>query len=347
MCHKIIFAIFLASLCMDAKGQNVNVPAGRNQMASAFDTDKHLLLIFGGQKHYLDRTDTLNRPDNKLWSWDGKTWKILSTGGPVWREDAKMVYNSKNKNVYLIGGRSYSEKGEQIIHDEMWEWNGKIWSQLHPAHTPGRTLHTNIVYDPVRNRIVMFGGVKTDKNDGPPFVNDIWEFDGNDWKFIATDEGPSARIAHSMTYSAALKKTLIVSGVSLDGTIHTDLWSWDGSRFELLDSKVPKIEPGPGNAVSVDTSTDVKLFLAGRPTEFGEIKEVNESQRYIFSWMWDGKQWHEVMSAPGPDLREMHVLYNDPHNGRVILYGGNVRAENGYETFGDVWVFDQGKWRVQ
>ena len=42
--------------------------------------------------------------------------------------------------------------------DETWEWNGTAWSQLAPAASPSGRVCASIAYDPVRDRVVLFGG---------------------------------------------------------------------------------------------------------------------------------------------------------------------------------------------
>jgi hypothetical protein len=318
---------------------------GRTQMAATFDSDKNILLVFGGSNHPRDKSNQ-EHPDNKLWSWNGRSWKVVASDGPSWREDAKMVYCSRSNKVYLFGGRSYDHNRQPIVYDETWMWDGANWKLLAPKHSPGKTLHTNMVYDPGRDRIVMFGGAKTEKKDGPPFVNEVWEFDGDDWKIIGTEGAPTPRIAHSMTYSPALKKVLVVGGVTLDGTIQREVWTFDGRKFELIDGNMPEIEAGPGNVVNMDSSGQVKMLLFGRPTSYAELKEVNPSNYYGETWLWSGKDWTKLENSKEPTLRENHTMFYDQLNDRVILFGGSSRAEDGYKSFNEVWLFSENQWKI-
>lgn len=317
------------------------IPAGRSQHASAYDLGAGQLLIFGGEKHYKNKIPIPLKVDNTLWAWDRNGWTWLSHDGPGLRNDAKMVYHEKNKKTYLIGGRIYDSLGKPIVLDEFWEWSGNSWKLLTAASTPGKFLHTNIVYDSGRNKIVLFGGVKA----GQGFSNELWEWNGIQWNKMEVDLAPSPRIAHGMVYSKAWKKTLITGGVNEKGENQNEIWSWDGKKFELMDSLMPELEPGPGNAVGLEEKNGFKILLAGRLTSLAGIPSSDPSKQQIGTWLWDGRIWEKLNLTIAPSLREYHSMVYDRKNKRVILFGGGGREESAYENPNDVWLYENTKWK--
>lgn len=336
----LIFLIFFAcsALPQILNAQETNIPAGRSQHAACFDEHNQEMLVFGGKQHYKN-INSSTETDNRLWSWKDLRWRVAALDGPSSRDDAKMVYHTREKKTYLIGGRASG-----TVLDEFWEWNGRSWRLLSKHLAPGKRLHTNICYDPSRNRIVLFGGIRLDSLNHSTFESDIWEWDGTSWKRIEFATGPSPRIAHSMSYSSALRKILIVGGVNEQSQSLPEIWSWDGKVFELLDSNLPSIEEGPGNAICIDRKGEINLLLFGRLKTSAELKNTG-TKHTGDTWLWDGNRWKKLALVDQPSLREVHTTVYDVHNDRVILFGGGGRAESNYENPNDVWVFKNNKWK--
>lgn len=336
----LIFLVFFVGYTVPQvlNAQETNIPAGRSQHAACFDEQKREMLVFGGKRHYKNTNSSIEI-DNTLWSWKDSRWRVAAQDGPALRDDAKMVYHTKEKKTYLIGGRTSG-----TILDEFWEWNGRSWNLLSKHVAPGKRLHTNICYDPSRNRIVLFGGIRIDSLNNSIFENDIWEWAGNSWERIEVTFGPTPRIAHGMTYSSAIKKILIVGGVNDQSQTLPEIWSWDGDAFELLDSHIPSIENGPGNAICIDGKGKINLLLFGRLKTLSELNDT-ESKHNGNTWLWDGSHWKKLELGDQPSLREIHTTVFDVHNNQVILFGGGGRAESNYENPNDVWVFKNYAWK--
>lgn len=339
---NLIILILCVGTQLLAQPEKLNVvPAGRSQHAAAFDSRKGLMLIFGGEKHFKNANPSSLAIDNKLWAWNQSGWSSLSETGPSLRNDAKMVCHSKNRKTYLYGGR-INQAGKVEVLAEFWEWDGNKWTLLSASAAPGRMLHTNLVYDPQRNRIVLFGGVNIDEKG---FSNALWEWDGKGWQKIEAPNPPAPRIAHSMVYSAALKKTLIIGGVSIKDEKFSEVWAWDGQNFELLDSHLPSIELGNYNAACMDEKGKLQMLLFGRSTQLATLKELEPGKNLSDTWIWDGTNWTKLDLDIAPSLREGQSLVYDQKHKQVILFGGGAREEANYDNPNDVWVFKKGRWK--
>jgi hypothetical protein len=316
--------------------QEKTLPIGRSLHAIAFNQSTGEMFIFGGKAHY--KSENANVSDNQLWLWKDGIWQVAQSSNLPWREDAKMVYHEKNQKNYLLGGRVYDTEGKVMVLDEFWEWNGKVWQLINSSNSPNKRLHFNMVYDSHRQKIVLFGGAKIDSLSKSTFSNEVWEWDGEKWENLMISEAPSPRLAHSMTYSKALKKTLVIGGVNDKGEYLRDMWAWDGKKFELLSSQVPDIEFGMGNAVSIDEGNKIKILL------FGRSKPTKDEPSKSKTFLWNGKTWEELGLSTQPSLRENHTLVFDSRNKQVLLFGGSGREESQFQSPNDVWIFRNNHW---
>ncbi|MCH8267302.1 MAG: hypothetical protein IH846_07285, partial [Acidobacteria bacterium] len=79
---------------------------------------------------------------------------------------------------------------------ETWVWDGSMWMQRFPLTSPAARTRHAMVYDSVKNEVVLFGGQGCpSKVDA---CGDTWVWNGSNWlqKFPPTD--PPARLHHSM-----------------------------------------------------------------------------------------------------------------------------------------------------
>ncbi len=102
------------------------------------------------------------------------------------------------------------------------EWDGNQWRPLPDG--PPLAAH-QMVYDSVRNKMVVFGGIK-----GIGVIsNETWEFDGTIWTKVA-DTGPEGREGFGMVFDSNRGVTVLFGGLlyTLHGfeqdIIFSDMW---------------------------------------------------------------------------------------------------------------------------
>ena len=93
-----------------------------------------------------------------------------------------MAYDSRRKRIILYGGR---DTGIATF-DDTWAFDGVTWTQLTPATVPPRRIFHTMTYDPVRDRVVMFGG-----SGSLGSLFETWEFDGTNWLLAAPTTSPT------------------------------------------------------------------------------------------------------------------------------------------------------------
>ncbi len=102
-----------------------------------------------------------------------------------------------------------------------------------PSRPPG-TNNAAGVWDPVRARLVWFGG-----EIGSLTTGDTWLFDGTTWT-LATREGPGPRGQASMTWDPERAQVILFGGYRESGDYLNpieyldDTWAWDGQRWSEL-----------------------------------------------------------------------------------------------------------------
>src|SRR5262245_57137524 len=71
----------------------------RSSHAMAFDSDRGVMVLFGGITGTTGSTLS-----GETWEWDGATWVRRSTTGPVPRDAHSMVYDAARHVTVLYGG---------------------------------------------------------------------------------------------------------------------------------------------------------------------------------------------------------------------------------------------------
>jgi len=199
-------------------------PGPTDHHAVAYDSARRLLLSFGG-----------NAPGG---GWQAGTWILDSTGwrsaadaanSPPARAHHAMVYDERRGRVVMFGGLA----SDRRYLNDTWEWDGVRWARVEIASPPPVRTRHRMAFDSARGVTVLYGGA----GERPPgqttgFVglSDLWEYDGGEWRAVASSTGPGKRFMHAMTFDQARAEVLLFGGE--DGTSNfNDLWAWKGGTW--------------------------------------------------------------------------------------------------------------------
>lgn len=146
-------------------------PVGRDGTVVAYDTDRDVVVMFGGE-----------RPDGALladtWELDRHAWVPRRTAtAPSGRRSAAMVYDANRKRMVFWGSRAGNL--------DVWEYDGATWT-IAPSSTPTAPAlrdKPSMVYDPRGKRVLMYGGYGTDT------YYDTWSWTAAGWTRIDTGVG--------------------------------------------------------------------------------------------------------------------------------------------------------------
>jgi hypothetical protein len=195
----------------------------------AFSTKSDQALLFGG----LDLTaGVLN---NDTWIYDLRTdaWSRKTPAvSPPPRTFSAMTYDEKSDRFILFGGG-----GENSGLGDTWAYDmsADTWTNMKPTTSPPSRVYHAMAYEPVSNRIVLFGGVVEETADESTNserpLGDTWAYDpnGNVWTQLSTSTAPSARGWHSMAYDAGSRKVILFGGGIKRGQPLGDTWLFDST----------------------------------------------------------------------------------------------------------------------
>lgn len=300
-----------SSQCLDETPTwtQLEFPTQRYQQALAFDSDRNVLVMFGGSV-----SETANVGDT--WEFDGTSWMQKSPAdSPSARHDAKMVYDTANQRVVLFGG----EFSNGTRSDETWSWDGSNWTLLNPVTSPPVTDDHAMVWVEATQEIVVFGGT----TQGGTRTNAVWRFDGTTWTEASSAGAvPSPRKEPAM---AAIGNTLIMHGGDIAGGRETDTWrlNLNNENWTLLSTSGPEREE---HFIGVIGTT---------PYLFGGYDGNWEATLYE----WTGSAWTLVTPpafAPAP----RRDVVGAPAPGGFYIAGG----ARGNAIYADVWRFDGASW---
>lgn len=177
-------------------------PARRVVPAVAYDEHRKRLVLFGG---YLGDRDSGGRPYGDTWEWNPVTgeWTDVTppSGAPTPspRLAAACVYDESRRRVFLWGGMlraalvgsaalasGCSDLAESLPPPDAGADSStnpgvveppdppgpSPWVRRSAAVSPSARVGHGLAYDPVRRKVVLFGGYSTKT------LRDLWEWDG-------------------------------------------------------------------------------------------------------------------------------------------------------------------------
>lgn len=230
-------------------------PTPRFDPGFAYDSDTRKIVLFGGY--------TASGRVKDTWVYDvaANSWSSVSPPtGPSERSDSPMTYDSVNKKVILFGGylNSDTPSGETWAYDVP----SNTWTKMSPEGSPPARYNGVMVYDTYSKRILLFGG---HVNRGG-YENEIWAYDyaGDRWEKLVTQNKPPARYCHAMTYDPESNNVILFGGGGGTGeTTYDDTWIYscrNGSWTSVSSTMHPE---GRSMACMAYDSSSGKAVLFG------------------------------------------------------------------------------------
>lgn len=229
----------------------------------------------------------------------------------------------------LFGGLN---GGTGTVFDELWRFDGVDWTLQVPANgvVPPPRSRFAACFDPVRQRLVVFGGDQT--LPATAAMGDTWEWNpaSSTWTQFAPVNSPSPRYHARMAYDLLNARVLLFGGSS--GADET--WTWDGVDWtQQQPVTVPPGRQQPGMCTDWSNG-NVILFGGSGAWASGIIGDT---------WVWNGFDWTQVLTATvpgGTGIRNGKLDY-DVVRQRAVCFGG-VRGSGGFSD--SVWEFDGVDW---
>src|SRR5262245_48353234 len=229
---------------------------------------------------------------------------------PPARSFAAQAFDVARNRTVLFGG-----EGENafVRFGDTWEHDGSRWTRVVTANAPSARSGAGMVYDLVRQRILLFGGAIG--------VADPWEFDGTNWTQRSPATSPSPRGAPGMAFDLLRARTVLYGGMG--NVTLADTWEFDGSNW--IPRRTATTPPPHLGPVSFDIVRGRTVML----TELGD------------TWLYDGQDW-TLLQTPHRPTRSGFAQCYDLAQDRTVVVGGSDPATGAYVD--DVWLFDGTDW---
>ncbi len=335
-------------------------PIDQSASAAAFDAARGQIVKFGGSTFILTEIDD-------TWVWDGTQWtKMNPATKPSARTRAQMAYDPKRQRVVLFGGFN-SMFGPQY---DTWEWDGSNWTMPPSANPPtlGGTATQSpyapdfgtkagltqgqMVWDPIREEIVLFGGVTVDMTTFQPTgATETWVYKNGQW----SKRNPVTQLPPRISPGAAAdigRGQIVAFGGALPNLYFTDMsespeekafrdqdavlsdtWSWDGSDWKLIPTRQSPPPRLGGAMASAFNDTPVVLFGGQSVSAIdADNNGVYETINGVWGDMWAflGDTWVQIMVPEtqenkdriGSAARNEHFAVYDEARREVVIAGG-------------------------
>jgi len=128
-------------------------PPARTDFGMVFDPVVGAIVISGGLEGQHD-----------TWEWNGSMWTQMNPAHlpPAVGGFLQMAYDEHLERSILVMDNYPNAP-------QTWMWDGADWTQLSPAQSPAPRTASGIVWDGVRNQVILFGG-----DAGNASLSDTW-----------------------------------------------------------------------------------------------------------------------------------------------------------------------------
>jgi len=173
-----------------------------------------------------------------MFTWTGTDWvgapKTMALPDPSF--SYTLTYDDASHRLLAVGA-SHPVNAPGNETEETWAWDGRAWTQLHPAQSPPSLADAAAAYDPASRQVILFGGTTLNDDGGPKtVVGDTWGWDGTNWTHLHPAASPSARLGAALVTDGALGQPVLFGGidrpaVASGATVFADTWTWAGGTW--------------------------------------------------------------------------------------------------------------------
>ena len=285
-------------------------PLGRESTSAIYDPVRDRMIVFGGSG---------GSTYNDVWalSLSGTvTWTNITPVGPapVARRGHTAIYDPVRDRMLVFGGND----GSLVDHSDVWALSlsgTPSWTQIAPtgAPPPARGWHTAI-YDPVRDRMVVFGGYNWATNGS---FGDTWSLalSGTPtWSPLAASGSASARNSHSAIYDPVGDRMVVYGGYDdPNNPLQLAVLSFAGSPAWSQITPAGTAPPLRDGAAGVyDAPHHRIVFYAGLDPDFANVWAVTLSGT---------PAWSAIAPVGTSGRRQGPIVYDARRDRMVLLHG--------------------------
>jgi hypothetical protein len=303
-------------------------PSARAYHTAIYDPIRDRIVVFGGAgSDYLFDVWALSLAGTPAWT------RLNPSGTPPSaRAHHSAIYDPVRDRMVVFGGGYYSTFGSWTYFNDVRALSladTLAWTQLTPSGTPpsGRWGHSAI-YDPVRDRMVVFGGY------GGSYLNDVRALSlaGTPaWTQLApTGTPPSTRHSPSAIYDPVRDRMVVFGGTA--GSILGDTWALSLAGTPVWTQPTPSgASPSPrdGHSAVYDPVRDRMIVFGGYSGTHVYLNDV-----WALSLAGTPVWTQLIPLGTPPSTREFHSAIYDPVRDRMVVFGGTGNSGD----CNDVWA---------
>ncbi|MHC4662177.1 MAG: Kelch repeat-containing protein [Planctomycetota bacterium] len=289
-------------------------PDSRCLSAMAFDGEQ--VIMFSGAVS--DGTTQTIISDPTTWGFNGMEWVDLSPSNtPEARFGTYICFD--NRGALMFGGM-----GTGGVLNDVWRFEGGNWHSVNTANAPGGRYWGDMIWDPIRDVIILFGG-----SDGSTAsLDETWELDldTNTWTHLDTlSTNPTARVRFNMFYT----NRVVLSGGS--GTIgksaYGGTWSFYGDTTWTVNPHDYTSPMRYDMGLATDYEGGYGLLFGGMDANENVLGDL---------WIYLNGTWESLPQGNKPTARSMHGMEYDSNLEKFVLFGGY----SGSGVTNDTWTID-------
>jgi hypothetical protein len=295
-------------------------------------TPNPVVRVFGGFNYNPSPSATAVTARRDADDWDGTDWSdadnlplVESSPSLIDKRAAfGVAYDSLRDVVVLYGGLLDNGRGVRDPYDpaqDTWEWSRATgeWTLVCDGDAgcpcPGKRHYFGLVYDSVRARVVLFGGVANNTR-----ANDVWEWDGSAWnRMDLIGASPAGRADAAVAYDPGRERMVVFGGLTNASVLEDDLWQlelgntsspmatvdvdWGRSGVSLGDVTSVELEVGAGaRGYTTDTELVVDADVVGDAVDGVRVS----------GWSWRLGRWLDLQqSSASPSAPATTVVPSD------------------------------------
>jgi hypothetical protein len=304
----------------------VGLPARLHSHSAIFDAANERMVVFGGSDGFVER--------NLLWarSFTGaQTWTAIDVGGtpPSGRIDHVAIYDANRGRMLVFGG------WDGAYRNDVWSVTlsgAPTWTQLTTTGLPpGRRAGAAGVFDPGRDRMLIFGGLDHDSQ----YRNDVWALSltSHQWEEILPEgaEIPPGRAEHTAIYDPINDRVVTYGGWG--GGMLDDVWALSLAPTPTWSALAPG-GTAPGGRFGHSAVFDP---VRGRMVVFGGWNGADRAE--VFGLTLSGSAvWSQLapLGVLPPPRRGQVAIYDSRHD-RLTVSGGISVDITRSDTWGLTW----------
>lgn len=279
------------------------------------DPDRSRAIVYGG----MDAAAQETRRDYWQFAFsDPIGWNGVNTGGifPPARAGHVAVWDDQRHRMLVLGGSDGTPAPMNPVYALTDSADFMNWSSLTPGGPePAPRHHACGVYDPLGDRVLMFGGLN-----GSGFLNELWQLALSptpEWSQVATSGGPSGRGGASAVYDPDGHRLLLFGGD--DNDYRHDVWALDLTSLAWTQLAPTGAAPAGRwkHVAAYDTRRHRMLVFGGR------VASADSADTWELDLSTTPPAWHRLQAAGWlPEARSEAMGAYDPVGDRLLVYGG-------------------------